>query len=63
MNEEEPEEKGWIYIYILYIYKNVHEVIIQHLNLEGVVKICLIVVFRKKTSVQGLSIPIKSVYI
>lgn len=57
MNEEEPEEKGWIYIYILYIYKNVHEVIIQHLNLEGVVKICLIVVFRKKLRFKDYLFP------
>lgn len=39
MNEEESEEKGNIYVC---------EVIFQHLTFERVVKICLIVVFRKK---------------
>lgn len=41
MNEEESEEKGNIYVCVC-------EVIFQHLTFERVVKICLIVVFRKK---------------
>lgn len=45
MNEDESEEKGKIDIEI---YRYICEVIFQHLAFERVVKICLIVVFRKK---------------